>query len=76
VIVMGTHGRLRVGRLALIRIPTANATQCEITTGTDGTHRLCRIFYCIDFSHNSEHARAYASSLAAEYGAELTSLTW
>ncbi|HTT19896.1 MAG TPA: universal stress protein [Candidatus Sulfotelmatobacter sp.] len=30
-----------------------------------------RILYCTDFSHNSEGARGYAISLAAEYGAEL-----
>ena len=33
---------------------------------------MSRILYCTDFSNNSEMARGYAISLAAEYGAELT----
>ena len=37
----------------------------------DRRHRLSRILYCTDFSNNSEQARGYAISLAAEYGAEL-----
>jgi nucleotide-binding universal stress UspA family protein len=46
----------------------------DLTTDRDGHHRLTRILYCTDFSNNSERARGYAISLAAEYGAELTLL--
>jgi nucleotide-binding universal stress UspA family protein len=45
-----------------------------MTTAPDGKHYLSRIIYCSDFSHNSEVARTYAISLAAEYNAELTLL--
>jgi nucleotide-binding universal stress UspA family protein len=52
----------------------SNASQKALATGPDGRHRLRRIIYCTDFSNNSERARGYAISLAAEYGAELTLL--
>jgi nucleotide-binding universal stress UspA family protein len=87
VIVMGTHGRRGFDRLVLgsttdrvIRtaacpvLVTSNAFHQALTTGPDGRHRLTRIVYCTDFSSNSEQARAYAISLAAEYGAELSLL--
>lgn len=87
VIVMGTHGRRGFDRLVLgstadrvIRkavcpvLVVSNASQSAMTVGPDGKHRLSRILYCTDFSHNSEGARSYAISLAAEYGAELVLL--
>jgi nucleotide-binding universal stress UspA family protein len=87
VIVLGTHGRRGFDRLVLgsttdrvMRkaacpvLVVSNASHQALTTGPDGRHRLSRIVYCTDFSNNSERARAYAISLAAEYGAELTLL--
>ena len=87
VIVMGTHGRRGFDRLVLgsttdrvVRKATcpvlvvSSPSQSATTIGRDGKHRLSRILYCTDFSHNSEGARVYAISLAAEYGAELTML--
>jgi nucleotide-binding universal stress UspA family protein len=86
-IVMGTHGRRGFDRLVLgsttdrvMRkaacpvLVVSNVSHKEVTTGPDGRHRLSRILYCTDFSNNSELARGYATSLAAEYGAELTLL--
>ncbi|HTU41704.1 MAG TPA: universal stress protein [Candidatus Aquilonibacter sp.] len=87
VIVMGTHGRRGFDRLVLgsttdrvmrkavcpvlvVSDPSHNA----LATAPGGHHRLSRILYCTDFSNNSERARGYAISLAAEYGAELTLL--
>jgi nucleotide-binding universal stress UspA family protein len=87
VIVMGTHGRRGFDRLVLgsstdrvIRkaacpvLVVSNASDKVLDNGPDGGHRLSRILYCTDFSNNSEQARRYAISLAAEYGAELTLL--
>jgi len=86
-IVMGTHGRRGFDRLVLgsttdrvIRkaacpvLVVSNASHKALTTGPDGRHRLSRILYCTDFSHNSERARGYAVSVAAEYSAELVLL--
>jgi len=83
-IVMGTHGRSGFDRLVLgsstdrvIRkaacpvLVVSNAAQRTLDVEPDRRHRLSRILYCTDFSHNSEQARGYAISLAAEYGAEL-----
>lgn len=87
VIVMGTHGRRGFDRLVLgsttdrvMRkaacpvLVVSNSAHQALTTGPDGRHRLRQIVYCTDFSNNSERARGYAISLAAEYGAELTLL--
>jgi nucleotide-binding universal stress UspA family protein len=87
VIVMGTHGRRGFDRLVLgsttdrvIRKATcpvlvvSDASHKALTTGAGGRHRLSRILYCTDFSNNSERARGYAISLAAEYNAHLTLL--
>src|ERR1700676_4602390 len=52
----------------------SNTSHKTLATGPDGQHRLSRILYCTDFSNNSERARGYAISLAAEYSAELTLL--
>jgi len=84
VIVMGTHGRRGFDRLVLgstadrvIRkaacpvLVVSSPSHKHLTTGPDGRHRLTRILYCTDFSHNSERARSYALSLAAEYKSEL-----
>lgn len=86
-IIMGTHGRRGFDRLVLgsttdrvLRkaacpvLVVSNPSHSLMTTGPDGRHRLSRILYCTDFSNNSEGARVYALSLAAEYGAELTFL--
>jgi nucleotide-binding universal stress UspA family protein len=87
VIVMGTHGRGGFDRLVLgsttdkvIRkaacpvLVVSSSSHNLMTTTPDGRHRVGRILYCTDFSNNSELARGYAISLAAEYGAELTLL--
>src|SRR5215470_18017242 len=87
VIVMGTHGRRGFDRLVLgsttdkvIRkaacpvFVVSNSSHNLMTTAPDGRHRVSRILYCTDFSNNSEIARGYAISLAAEYAAELTIL--
>ncbi|MFZ0292708.1 MAG: universal stress protein [Candidatus Sulfotelmatobacter sp.] len=87
VIVMGTHGRRGFDRLVLgsttdrvMRkaacpvLVVSDPSHRELSTDRDGHHRLSRILYCTDFSNNSERARGYAISLAAEYGAELTLL--
>ena len=84
VIVMGTHGRRGFDRLVLgsttdqvMRkatcpvLVTSNASHKALVTGPDGRHHLSPILYCTDFSNNSERARGYAISLAAEYNAEL-----
>lgn len=86
-IVMGTHGRRGFDRLVLgsttdrvMRkaacpvLVVSDSAHKEKSTGPDGRHRLSRIVYCTDFSTNSERARGYALSLAAEYNAELTLL--
>jgi len=86
-IVMGTHGRRGFDRLVLgsttdrvMRKATcpvlvvSNPSQKNLATALGGRHRLSRILYCTDFSNNSERARAYALSLAADFGAELTLL--
>jgi len=86
-IVRGTHGRRGFDRLVLgsttdrvMRkavcpvLVVSSVSHKEVTTGPDGRHRLSRIVYCTDFSTNSELAHGYATSLAAEYGAELTLL--
>src|SRR5246127_3934014 len=83
-IVMGTHGRSGFDRLVLgsstdrvIRkaacpvLVVSNAAQKTLHVEPDRRHRLSRILYCTDFSHNSEQARGYAISLVAEYKAEL-----
>jgi nucleotide-binding universal stress UspA family protein len=85
VIVMGTHGRRGFDRLVLgsttdrvLRkaacpvLVVSNPLHNVMTTSPEGRHRLSRILYCTDFSNNSELARGYAISLAAEYAAELT----
>jgi len=87
VIVMGTHGRRGFDRLVLgsttdkvIRkaacpvLVVSDSSHSLMTTAPDGRHRVSRILYCTDFSKNSELARGYALSLAAEYCAELTIL--
>ena len=87
VIVMGTHGRRGLERLVLgsttdrvMRkaacpvLVVSDPSHRDLATDRDGRHRLSRILYCTDFSNNSEPARGYAISLAAEYGAELTLL--
>jgi len=86
-IVMGTHGRRGFDRVVLgsstdriIRksscpvLVVSQTSQTALDTGPEGRHRLSHIVYCTDFSNNSERAREYALSLAAEYGAELTLL--
>ena len=86
-IVMGTHGRSGFDRLVLgsstdrvIRkascpvLVVSNVVQKAVDPATPSHHHLSRILYCTDFSHNSEHARSYAMSVAAEYKAELALL--
>jgi universal stress protein A len=84
VIVMGTHGRRgfdrmlfgsttdRVIRKASCPVLVVSVDSHKtLATGPDGRHRLSSILYCTDFSNNSERARGYAVSLAAEYSAQL-----
>src|SRR5262249_6708313 len=86
-IVMGTHGRRGFDRLVLgsttdrvIRkaacpvLVVSSSSQTALNTAPDGSHHLNRILYCTDFSNNSDEARSYAISVAAEYRAELTLL--
>jgi nucleotide-binding universal stress UspA family protein len=86
-IVMGTHGRRGFDRLVLgsttdrvIRkaccpvLVASDPAHNLMTIGPDGKHRLSRIFYCTDFSMNSEQGLQYAMSLAQEYGADLIML--
>ena len=86
-IVMGTHGRRGLDRLVLgsttdrvMRkavcpvLVVSDPSHKVLDSGPEGHHRLSRILYCTDFSNNSERARGYAISLAAEYRAELTML--
>jgi len=86
VVVMGTHGRRgfdrlmlgsttdRVVRRAPCPVLVVSNSSLKVPGGADGRHRVSRILYCTDFSNNSEGARGYAISLAAEYEAELTLL--
>jgi nucleotide-binding universal stress UspA family protein len=87
VIVMGTHGRRGFDRVVLgsttdrvMRQATcpvlvvSSASHKDANTSPDRRHRLSRILYCTDFSNDSKRALAYATSLTAEYGAELTLL--
>ena len=87
IIVMGTHGRRGLDRLVLgsttdrvIRkvacpvLVVSNPAQSALNAAPDGRHHLNRVLYCTDFSHNSDQARDYAVSVAAEYQAELTLL--
>jgi len=86
-IVMGTHGRRGFDRLVLgsttdrvmrkaacPALVVSKDSHRALCTGPDGRHCLNRIIYCTDFSNNSEQARGYAISLAAEYNAELVVL--
>lgn len=85
VIVMGAHGRhgsdcLVLGsttdkvicKAACPVLVVSNPSHRAMGTGPDRRHRWSGILYCADFSNNSERARGYAISLAAEYSAELT----
>ena len=86
VVVMGTHGRRgfdrlmlgsttdRVVRRAPCPVLVVSNSSLKLPGGADERHRVSRILYCTDFSNNSEGARGYAISLAAEYEAELTLL--
>jgi nucleotide-binding universal stress UspA family protein len=87
--VMGTHGRRGFDRLMLGSVtervmrrascPVLAVSRLSndlITSGKQGDHAhyLSRILFCTDFSENSEQALDYATSLTAEYNAELTLL--
>ena len=87
-IVMGTHGRQGVDRLMLGSVTegvmrkascpvlVVNRGLPEVTppgTRQDSLH-LSRLLFCTDFSEHSQRALDYATSLAAEYNAELTLL--
>lgn len=87
-IVMGTHGRrgfdhlmlgsvtervLRRGSRPVLAIP--RLSHDLITSDNLRNHvRLSRILFCTDFSENSERALNYATSMTADYDAELTLL--
>jgi hypothetical protein len=45
-----------------------------MTIGPDGKHRLSRVLYRSEFSHNSEGARGYAISSAGEFSSQMTPL--
>jgi nucleotide-binding universal stress UspA family protein len=84
-IVMGTHGRRGLDHLLLgsVTEKVLRKSRCPVLvvgrpandrTGTAEPLQLRKIFYCTDFSKNSEQALGYALSLAEEFGAELTLL--
>lgn len=87
-IVMGTHGRQGLDRLAMGSVTERvlrNAV-CPVLTISKPAHdfvagakdqdpvQMHRILFCTDFSEHSERALRYALSLAMEYNAELTLL--
>ena len=83
-IVMGTHGRRGLDHLLLgsVTEKVLRKARCPILV-VGKTERdfepvepisLHKIFYCTDFSKNSEQALSYALSLAQEFAAELTLL--
>ncbi len=88
VIVMGTHGRRGFDRLMLGSVTerVIRKASCPVLTVNDPSHgfigsekqpgpiHLSRILFCTDFSENSQRAVDHATSLAAEYDAELTLL--
>ncbi len=86
--VMGTHGRHGLARLALgsVTEKVLRAARCPVlavhhprhdfVNSGDGADpvNLKKILFCTDFSENSTRALGYALSLATEYGAELNLL--
>lgn len=58
--------------LALHVVELCKFPCADCAAGRDGRHGLRRILFCTAFSNNSEAARSYAISLAAENGGELT----
>jgi nucleotide-binding universal stress UspA family protein len=87
-IVMGTHGRQGLDRLAMgsVTEKLLRKARCPVLvvrkpvhdfvahdTGKDPV-RLRRVLLCTDFSEPSERALKYALSLAMEYNSELTLL--
>jgi nucleotide-binding universal stress UspA family protein len=87
-IVIGTHGRRGFDRLMLGSVTerVIRKALCPVLTVNGPSHgfigsekqpgpiHLGRILFCTDFSENSQRALAHATSLAAEYSAELTLL--
>ena len=87
-IVMGTHGRRGLDRLAVGSVTerVIRRARCPVLTVRKPAHdfispdvagdpvRLRKILLCTDFSAHSERALDYAFSLAMEYNAELTLL--
>src|SRR5208337_1270173 len=87
-IVMGTHGLRGIDHLTLgsVTEKVLRKARCPVLAVRKPAHafpppggepdlvQLHRILYCTDFSDQSEEARDYAVSLAAEYTAELTLL--
>ncbi len=87
-IVMGTHGRRGLDRLAVGSVTerVMRRARCPVLAVRKPAHdfispdasgdpvRLQKILLCTDFSAHSERALDYALSLAQEYNAELTLL--
>ncbi len=87
-IVMGTHGRRGLDRLALGSVTerVIRRARCPVLAVRKPTHdfispdvaddpvRLRKILLCTDFSVHSEKALDYAMSLAMEYNAKVTLL--
>jgi nucleotide-binding universal stress UspA family protein len=84
-IVMGTHGRRGFDHLMLGSVtervlrggsrPVLAISRLSHTSGNLRNHvQLGRILFCTDFSENSKWALNYATSLTADYDAELTLL--
>ncbi len=87
-IVMGTHGRRGLDRLAMGSVTERilRKARCPVLAVRKPTHdfvspgqkedsvQLRKILFCTDFSEHSERALDYAFSLAMEYNAELTLL--
>jgi nucleotide-binding universal stress UspA family protein len=87
-IVMGTHGRQGLDRLALgsVTEKVLRKARCPVMAVRKPAHdfiagecatdsvQLRKILFCTDFSDHAHHALGYAFSLAMEYNAELTLL--
>lgn len=87
-IVMGTHGRRGIDRLAMGSVTERilRKAHCPVLVVRKPAHdfvkpgdknepvQLKKILFCTDFSEHSDRALQYALSLAMEYNAELTML--
>jgi nucleotide-binding universal stress UspA family protein len=87
-IVMGTHGRQGLDRIAMgsVTEKVLRKSHCPVLVVRRPVHdfvtpdktkdpvQINKLLFCTDFSANSDQALSYAFSLAMEYNAELTLL--